>query len=110
MTDTCISCGRMRTFFISQCCGYDIIHLYRDRLQVLGTPCFDAPGCCNGHYASIVVVSESNDYQNVIDMLGTVVVINGPESHPGMNALLSLVAPYSQRGKFFTNVKISGYF
>ena len=94
--------------FVFQSVLWDIIYRYRDHIQVLGTPWFDAPGCCNGHYASIVVVAESSDYQNVIDMLGTVVVINGPESHSGMNALFSLVAPYSQREKFFSNVKISG--
>ncbi|MDA9981565.1 PhnD/SsuA/transferrin family substrate-binding protein [Gammaproteobacteria bacterium] len=97
-----------KNLFISQCCGYDILHRYRDCLQVLGTPWFDVPGCSNGHYASIVVVPESSTHQDVIDMLGAVVVINGPESHSGMNALFSLVEPYSRKGRFFSEVKISG--
>ena len=94
--------------FISQCCGYDIVHHHKDRLQVLGTPWFDAPGCCNGHYSSIVIVPEDSTFQDVIDMRGTVVVINGPDSHSGMNALFALVGPYSVGGKFFSEVRVSG--
>lgn len=94
--------------FMSQCCGYDIVHGYKDRLKVLGTPYFDAPGCSNGHYASMVVVPEDSPYRDVVDMFDTIVVINGPESHSGMNALFALVAPYSQNGRFFSQVKISG--
>ena len=93
---------------ISQCCGYDVMRRYKNRLQVLATPWFDAPGCSRGDYASTIVVPEHSSNQDVIDMLGTVVVINGPESHSGMNALFSLVAPYARGGKFFSEVKISG--
>ena len=94
--------------FFSQCCGYDVIHRYKDRLQVLGTPWFAATGCCNGDYASTIVVPEDSTFHDVVDMLGTVAVLNGPESHSGMNALFSLVAPYSRKGRFFSEVKISG--
>ena len=94
--------------FISQCCGYDIVHRYKDQLQVLATPWFAAPGCSNGNYASTIVVPENSLYRDVVDMIGTVVVVNGPESHSGMNALFSLVAPYSRDGKIFAEVKISG--
>ena len=97
-----------RNLFFSQCCGYDVVHGFEDRLQVLGTPWFSAPGCSNGNYASFVVVPENSPYQDVIDMLGKSVVINGPESQSGMNALFSLVAPYSEEGKFFSDVLVSG--
>jgi len=93
---------------ISQCCGYDIVHRYKGRLQVLATPWFTAPGCFEGNYASTIVVHENSLYRDVVDMFGTVVVVNGPESHSGMNALFSLVAPRSRDGKFFADVKISG--
>lgn len=93
---------------ISQCCGYNIVHRYKDHLQVLATPWFNAPGCFEGNYASTIVVHENSLHRDVVDMLGTVVVINGPESHSGMNALFSLVAPYSRDGRFFAEVKISG--
>lgn len=94
--------------FMSQCCGYDIIHRYKGRLQVLATPWFTAPGCVDGNYASTIVVPENSSHRDVVDMFGTVVVVNDPESHSGMNALFALVAPHSQDGKFFSDVKISG--
>ncbi len=94
--------------FFSQCCGYDVVYRYRDCLQVLGTPWFTAPGCCNGDYASTIVVPENSTFLDVTDMLGTVAVLNGAESHSGMNALFSLVAPYARNGRFFSEVKISG--
>lgn len=94
--------------FFSQCCGYDIVHGFQGRLQVLATPCFAAPGCAGGDYASTVVVPEDSQYQDVLDMYDTVAVINGAESHSGVNALFGLVAPHSQDKKFFSRVKISG--
>jgi ABC-type phosphate/phosphonate transport system substrate-binding protein len=94
--------------FLSQCCGYDVVRGYKDRFQVLATPWFDAPGCSNGDYASTIVVTEHSLHRDVIDMLDSVVVINGPESHSGMNALFALVAPHSRNGKFFSEVRISG--
>ena len=94
--------------FISQCCGYDIVHGYKDRLQVLATPWFDVPGCSNGNYSSLIIVPEDSLFCDAIDMEGTVAVINGHESHSGMNTLFSLVAPHSQNNKFFSEIKISG--
>ena len=94
--------------FISQCCGYDIVHRYQHRLQVLATPCFDVPGCCDNNYASIIVVPEHSPYRDVVDMYGTVAAVNGPDSHSGTNALLALVAPFARDTKFFSEVKISG--
>ena len=94
--------------FFSQCCGYDIVNRYKERLQVLATPCFAAPGCMDGDYASTIVVPKDSQYQDVVEMYNTIAVINGPESHSGVNALFGLVAPYSQGKKFFSRIKISG--
>ena len=94
--------------FMSQCCGYDIVHQYKNQLQVLATPCFDAPGCSNGNYSSAIIVPSDSSYDDVIDMTMKVAVVNGPESHSGMNALFSLVAPHSEDNKFFAEVIVSG--
>ena len=94
--------------FFSQCCGYDVVNRYKNHLRVLATPWFTAPGCCNGDYASTIVVHEDSPYRDVLDMFGKIVVINGPESQSGMNALFSLVAPGSCKGRYFSEVKISG--
>jgi len=96
------------SLFMSQCCGYDIIHRYKHRLQVLATPWFNATGCSNGDYASTIVVPTDSAFDDVTDMVGKVAVINGPESHSGMNALLSLVSSHCQSSRFFAEIKISG--
>ena len=69
--------------FLSQCCDYDVVHRYKDRFPVLATPWFCAPGCSDGHYASTIVVSEDSPHEDVVDMIGTVAAINGPNHTPG---------------------------
>jgi ABC-type phosphate/phosphonate transport system substrate-binding protein len=97
-----------KNLFMSQCCGYDIIHSYKHRLKVLASPWFDAPGCSKGNYSSAIVVPTDSTYDDVTEMAGKVAVVNGPESHSGMNALFSLVSPHSRNNKFFAEIKISG--
>ena len=75
----------------SQCCGYDVVYGYRERLQVLATPRSTAPGCVGTDYASVIVVPEYSRYKDVLDMHGTVAVINGVESHSGMNAIFDAI-------------------
>ena len=94
--------------FLSQCCGYDVVHQYKHRLQILATPWFNVDGCANGDYASTIVVPVDSDYDDVIEMAGKVAVINGPESHSGMTALLSLVFPHCRNRKFFSEILVSG--
>ena len=92
----------------SQCCGYDVVHRYRGRLQILATPTYTVAGCENGRYVSAVMVPEDSPYDDVLDMFGKVAVINGPESHSGMNALFGLVGPRARDSRFFSEIKISG--
>lgn len=94
--------------FFSQSCGYDVVYRFREHLQVLGTPLFAAAGCANGDYASTIVVQEDSPYHDVLDMFGTIAVINGPESHSGANALFGLVSPYARAGRFFSEIRVSG--
>ena len=96
------------SLLFSQCCGYDVVHGYKDQLQVLATPCSVAPGCVGADYASVIVVPEHSQYEDVLEMSDTIAVINGAESHSGMNALFGLVSSSSNAGKFFSQVRISG--
>ena len=92
----------------SQCCGYDIVRRYAGKLRPIATPRYGAPGCRGSDYASVVVVGERCEQNDVLDMRGAVCVINGWESHSGMSALRALVAPSSRDGRFFSEVKVSG--
>ncbi len=93
---------------LSQCCGADLTGVYTGRLRVVATPRYGAPGCTAAGYASLVVVAESSDIQELADLRGRVAAINHPESHSGMNALRALIAPLSRGGRFFAAVEVSG--
>ena len=93
---------------LSQCCGLDLVGRYANRLLPLATPHYGAPGCKGSEYSSVVVVADHVLDDDVLDMAGAVCVINGWESHSGMNALRALVAPRSHAGHFFSAVKRSG--
>ena len=92
---------------LSQCCGFDLIYRGAGRLRYLATPRYTAPGCDGCHYASAVVVADRCGAVTLEGLHGLVCVINGPESHSGMNALRALVARHSQNGRFFAQVKTS---
>ncbi len=94
--------------WFSQCCGYDIVNRYAGKLQLIATPHYGAPGCKDHKYASVIIVAEESEASDVLLMQGAVCVINGPDSHSGMSALRSLVAPASRDGRFFSQVKVSG--
>lgn len=93
---------------MSQCCGFDMVFGYRDVLEVLVTPVYAVEGCAGGHYRSRIVVHQDSGLQYLSDLRGKVAAINGPESHSGMNALLSLIQPLSVDGYFFNQIKVSG--
>ncbi len=92
----------------SQCCGYDVVSRFENTLTPLVVPHFDVDACADGEYSSFVVVSEDCQYDDVLEMRGTVVAINGLESHSGMSSLRELVASRHKNGRFFDAIKISG--
>ena len=74
----------------SQCCGYDIVKGYAGKLRPVATPHYGASGCKGYKYASVIVVSEKVEADDVLEMRGAVCVINGPESHSGMSSIRAL--------------------
>lgn len=92
----------------SQCCGYDVVRGFENILTPLAVPHFDIPACTGGEYSSLIVVAENCLYDDVLEMHGTVAVINGSESHSGMSSLRQLVASRHIDGRFFNNVVVSG--
>lgn len=94
--------------FMSQCCGFDVVFGYKDKLSPLLVTDWDVEGCDDGQYSSWIVVHENSKAQQLFDLKGCVAAINGPESHSGMHALLALVQPLSQQGVFFNSIIESG--
>ncbi len=97
-----------KQLLMSQCCGYDVVFGHRTVLAVLATPVYAVEGCRGGYYHSRIVVHQDSGLQALSALRGKVAAINGPESHSGMNALLSLVQPLSRAGYFFSQIKVSG--
>ena len=75
--------------WFSQCCGFDIIGRYAGKLRPIATPHFGATGCKGADYASFIVVGEDCKVDDVLNMFGSICVVNGLESHSGSNALKS---------------------
>ena len=94
--------------FISQCCGLDVVKNFTRHLTPLATPLSVASGCDGHRYRSKVIVHEDSKAAGLEDLRGKVCVVNGPESHSGMNALRAMIAPLSRGHRFFAEVRESG--
>ena len=97
-----------KALFVSQCCGYDLVNRHAGVLRPVVTPRYTAPGCDGPNYCSQIVVAEDSKIDEIAAVQGGVCVINGFESHSGMNALRALVAPFHQEDRFFSRVCVSG--
>ena len=93
---------------LSQCCGADIVNRYAGKLVPLATPRYTAPGCQGCYYSSVILVAEDSPATELEHLRNSVCVVNGFESHSGMNALRALVAPLSLNGRFFSSVRTGG--
>ena len=94
--------------FISQCCCLDVVKNFTRHLTPLATPLSVASGCDGHRYRSKVIVHEESTVMSLEDLRGKVCVVNGPESHSGMNAFRALIAPISEGRPFFAHVVESG--
>ncbi len=93
---------------LGQACGYDVAIAYAHQLQLVATPCYAIEGCEGASYRSLVVVPADATADSIESLRGARCVINTPTSHSGMNVLRSLVAPFSENGRFFASAIVSG--
>jgi ABC-type phosphate/phosphonate transport system substrate-binding protein len=83
-----------------QTCGYPLMKSFRDRLKVVATPVYAAPGCEGAHYRSWVVVRDASAITQVAELRGTRLAYNSTDSQSGYNALRALLAPLAINGHF----------
>jgi len=98
---------RRDDLLLSQACGYPLTHELRDIVQLVATPCFDAPGCDGARYSSVLVASARVHAGGVTTLAacrGLRAAFNGSDSHSGMNAFRHAVAPHAHDGRFFGSV------
>ncbi|SAK57342.1 ABC phosphate/phosphonate transporter, periplasmic ligand binding protein [Caballeronia hypogeia] len=93
---------------LSQTCGYPLVHALADRVRLVATPDFDAPGCADGNYRSVIVAGAHVEARSIDACRGLRAVYNDDDSNSGMNLLRHAVAPLAQDGRFFASVAKSG--
>ena len=93
---------------LSQTCGYPLMTRLQGKVNVLALPRYRAEGFEDGQYRSRLIVAEHSRFTTLADLRGAVAVINGADSHSGMNALRHAVAPLAEDARFFREVRVSG--
>ncbi len=77
---------------LAQTCGLPFVRRYRDRLQVVATPCYAAEGCLGPTYRSVIVVRADSAIASARNATGAVVAYNGEDSLSGHLALRQVLA------------------
>lgn len=93
---------------LTQICGYPLTHALAGRVQLLGTPCYAAPGCAGAMYSSALVVAARSAAATLADLRGGVCAINARDSHSGCNVLRGMLAPLAGGRPFFARVRETG--
>lgn len=93
---------------LAQSCGYPLVTSLRDAVRLVGTPCYDLPGCDGPDYCSFIVVACDNAAQSIAGLREARAAINGWDSQSGMSALRAVVAPLAEGRPFFREVVVTG--
>lgn len=93
---------------LAQTCGYPLTMELRDRVRLVATPLYDAPGCEGAWHRSAIVVRADDPARTLAACRGYRVAVNAPDSNTGMNLLRAAVAPLAREGRFFGAVLPSG--
>ena len=92
----------------AQTCGYPLTHAFKDKLQLVATPAYNAPGCDGSNYRSAFVVRAEDPAQSLEDLMGRRVAFNSRDSQSGYSALRHAVAPLAENGRFVSEVIETG--
>jgi ABC-type phosphate/phosphonate transport system substrate-binding protein len=92
----------------SQTCGYPFITSLTGKVSLLATPCYDAPGCDEADYASLVIVREDAPWEAFRDLRGKICAVNNSGSWSGHQALRLLIALEGGQGGPFCKAVASG--
>ena len=91
----------------AQGCEYPLAKSFADRVRLIATPRYSAPGCEGGRYRSAIVV-RAEETGSLADFRGRRCVVNEVDSNSGMNLLRAAVAPLAGGGCYFASVAVSG--
>ncbi len=94
--------------FFAQTCGYPLIHRLDGKVRLLGTPCYDAPGCDGALYRSLIIVRADSNAEDLAAALPTRVAVNGKNSYSGWRALVATVTKLGLALEPASKIIISG--
>lgn len=94
--------------FFAQTCGYPLTHRLKDKVTLVATPCYAAPGCEGASYRSFIVVHEDSGIDDIADLAGKVAGINGYDSQSGWNVLRRALAPVLRAPGAFPRIVETG--
>ena len=99
---------RSPELLFSQTCGYPLVNGFKDALELVATPVYDAPGCEGPDYVSMIVVRREDPARDLADLRGRVAAVTHTTSQSGYSALRASVAHLAHQGRFFGTVVESG--
>lgn len=94
--------------FFAQTCGYPLTHRLKDKVTLVATPRYAAPGCEGATYRSFIVVRADSAIENLADLAGKTAGINGYDSQSGWNVLRRALAPVLKSPADFPRVVETG--
>jgi len=86
---------------LSQACGYPLVTMLKDRVQLVGTFAYDAAGVEGIQCRSQLICRTADTRQALAEFAGSTVAYNDNISQSGYNALRALVAETTTERPFF---------
>ena len=94
---------------LAQTCGYPLVTTLRNRVTLVATPRYAAPGCDGAAYRSAIVVRAGDPATRLADLRGRRCAVNDFGSNSGMNLLRAAVAPLADgQPAFFAEIVVTG--
>jgi ABC-type phosphate/phosphonate transport system substrate-binding protein len=95
-------------WLLCQASGCVAAGIGRSVVQIVATPCYDAPGCEGADHRSFVVVRQSHAACCLADLRGTTLAVDDTLSHAGLACLRPLLHPAARDGRFFGRIEVGG--
>ena len=86
---------------LSQACGYPLVTLLKDKVQLVGTFAYEAAGVQGIYCRSQLICRAGDARQTLAEFAGSTVAYNDTISQSGYNALRALVAGNTSQRPFF---------
>jgi ABC-type phosphate/phosphonate transport system substrate-binding protein len=99
---------RHPVLLFAQGCEYPLAKSFADRVRLVATPRYSAPGCEGANYRSAIIVRREERGSSLADFRGRRCVVNEMDSNSGMNLLRAAVAPLAGGARYFASVVVSG--